>query len=163
MEFRININEKILFILLIIVSLVSAIGITIAQPPPDPGHPWSEIECAGCIGTSNLADDAVTGDKIANETVTADKVNFNYATSNSKGGNASNSDKVDGYDASEIAGWGSPCGAVWSGCPTCCGTGTNTCNYYGRELNAMGTTICVTTASTQGSCGSQSCTDYSCC
>jgi hypothetical protein len=93
MEFQVRINEKTLFVLLIVIALVSAIGITLAQPP-NPGHSWGEIECAGCIATSNLASDSVTGDKIASNAVTSDKVNFNYAGSDIKGGNATIADSV---------------------------------------------------------------------
>ena len=63
MEFRVSISEKAVFVLLIVTAIVSVIGITMAQVP-DPGHPWSHIECAGCIETDDLADGSVTDAKI---------------------------------------------------------------------------------------------------
>jgi hypothetical protein len=59
--------------------------------------------------------------------------------------------------------WGNPCNSVWSVCSQCCGQGTQTCSYNGRELTAGGTTVCLQTANSQGSCGSQTCSAYTCC
>jgi hypothetical protein len=138
MEFRVSISEKTLFVLLIVVSVVSAIGITLAQTP-NPGHPWTEIECVGCIQTSN----------IGNNQVTSAKAGFNYAGSTSKGGAASDLACTDCVSDSEISGidWstitsGMPAGFAdgtdadtvvscsgWSGwsfsaCISSCGSGT---------------------------------------
>lgn len=124
MDLRVSINEKALFVLLIVIAMVSAIGITLAQPP-SLGHPWNQIECVNCIGTGNLADSAVT----------SDKVNFNYAGSDIKGGNATRADSVpwsgimdippdlaDGDDDTLAAcGW-----SGWKGGRSC--TGCYTCN-----------------------------------
>jgi hypothetical protein len=83
MELRIRINDKTVFVLLIVAALVSAVGITLAQVP-NPGHPWSQIECVNCIATGNLADDSVTSAKIVDgqvqnadlgsDAVTTDKI-----------------------------------------------------------------------------------------
>jgi hypothetical protein len=133
MEFRVSIDEKALFVLLISIAMVSAVGITIAAPP-DPGHAWVDIDCTGCIATSNLAGDSVTGDKIADNAVTSDDVNFNYASSDSKGGNATIADSVpwsgiidipsdlsDGDDDTQVkCGWSGWLGGIsCTGCYVC--------------------------------------------
>jgi hypothetical protein len=92
MEFRVSINEKAVFVLLVITAIVSAIGITMAAPP-DPGHSWNEIECVGCIETANLADGSVT----------SDKADFNYAGSDSQGGNATIAELANSVDWSDIS------------------------------------------------------------
>jgi hypothetical protein len=68
-----------------------------------------------------------------------------------------------GVCLSNLSAWGNLCNGVWSGCSVCCGSGTMSCTYAGRELTVRGTTVCLQTASSSGSCGSKSCSDYSCC
>ena len=83
MELRISINEKAVFALLIVVAMVSAVGITLAQN--DPGHPWSQIDCSECI--------------------TSDNVDFNYAGSSSKGGKATSAATADSADSAASVPW----------------------------------------------------------
>jgi hypothetical protein len=106
MEYRvtIKITEKSLFVLLIVISLVSAIGITLAQIP-NPGHPWGQIECLSCIETGDLANNAVTSAKIqdgqvgsadlANNAVTSAKIQDDQVTAADLA--------ADSVDSSEIA------------------------------------------------------------
>jgi len=155
MELTIRISDRAVFLLLIGIGLMSAVGIVVAYGTADPyntGHTWSEMECTGCITSSNLGAGSVTN---------AD-INFNYAGSVSKGGPAS------------VVAWGDITGrpsglddgdqgitttCTWSGwSPTCSGCTYGSCQYgtYAiTQLNCQGGII--TGIKTQGGCCS-SCT-----
>ena len=66
---------------------------------------------------------------------------------------------------SGTASWGSVCNpAAVGACSSCCGPGTVPCGYMGRQVTISGTTICLVTASSQGSCGALACDGgVSCC
>jgi len=71
-----------------------------------------------------------------------------------------------GKYVSQLVTWGSPCYPVWTSSCSCCDYygATIYCNYMGRELAVGGTSVCLYTPSSQGSCGSQWCpADSSCC
>jgi hypothetical protein len=73
MELRITIGERSLMLLLAIITAVSVVGIVLAAVP-NPGHSWAEVECSGCITSSNLAGSSVTGAKIQDGTITSDDI-----------------------------------------------------------------------------------------
>ncbi len=167
MRIEINIRNSHFLVILLFIIAVSAVGLVVAYGGSNPqavGHNWGEMECLGCITNANIADGSVTGAKIQDASITsADISSIDGSKITGTVPSATNADKTDGYHASEIASWGGVCNAVWSGCPTCCGDGTKTCSYMGIQLNVRGTTVCLYTASSQGSCGSQTCSDNSCC
>ena len=86
MKLEINIEKRHIAYLVFTLAVLTGISYAIAQDPYDPGHPWGEIDCLGCIDTAHLAPDAVT----------SDKVDFFYAAGDSEGGLASGDIKVDG-------------------------------------------------------------------
>lgn len=67
MKIELNIRDSHLLIILLFITAVSAMGLVVAYGGTAPitmGHTWGEMECAGCIITSNLADSSVTSAKI---------------------------------------------------------------------------------------------------
>ncbi len=99
MEIEISIGNRQVMIILMLVTIASAIGIALAAVP-NPGHSWTEVECADCITSSNLADNSVTGAKIQDGTIT----NADIAST------GLNADTLDGKHANEL---GTACG--WTG------------------------------------------------
>jgi hypothetical protein len=129
MEFRIVIDTRTAIILLVGLSLISAIGLVVAYGTSNPstlGHTWGEMECSECIQTSD----------IGNNQVTSAKAGFNYAGSTSKGGAASDLACTDCVSDSEISGidWST----ITSGMPAGFADGTDadtptypSCNFGG--------------------------------
>ena len=159
MEIRIAINEKAVFVMLVCLAVVSAIGITMAAPP-DPGHSWGEIECDGCITGSNIAAGAVD----------SSNVDFNYAGSSTKGGAASSvawssitgkpsgfSDDTDNVGITVACTW-----TEWSPSCTVCSTGYYCYNpsttYSITQLRCQNGVI--TEVREQTGCCSGTCIDY---
>jgi hypothetical protein len=150
MEIRISIDERLAFVLLIALALVSVVGITMAAPP-NPGHSWTDVECLGCIATGNIANNAVT----------ASKVQFNYAGSSSEGGAATSAQSVDWGNIDNLPSGFSdgvdnnyPISCSWSGwlsfnsltCSYGCAASAPLVNLYcsaGRVTQARSESYCV--------------------
>lgn len=68
MKIEINIDRRIgLYIIFTMVTLF-LVSYAVAYGGSDPsfvGHTWGEMECSGCIDTSDIADGAVTNDKVS--------------------------------------------------------------------------------------------------
>src|SRR4030042_4308064 len=171
MRIEINIRNSHFLVILLFIIAVSAVGLVVAYGGINPsvmGHSWGEISCPGCITNTNLAGNSVTGAKIQDGTVTgADIQDSSIASGDIASidgtkvtGTVPNADTVDGYHASS---WGGVCNPVYSACNSCCGDGTQTCSYMGIQLTVRGTTMCVATGSSQGSCASIACNGGSSC
>jgi len=161
MRIEINIRNSHFLVILLFIIAVSAVGLVVAYGGIQPsimGHSWGEVSCPGCITNTNLADGSVTSAKIQDASITS--ADISSIDGSKITGTVPNADTVDGYHASS---WGGVCNPVYSACSSCCGDGTRTCSYMGIQLTVRGTTMCVATGSSQGSCASQSCSDSSCC
>lgn len=66
MKFVINIKTKDITFLVAAVIIVFSVGYVIAQIP-NPGHPFTDIECTNCIGSTELDSAAVTNIIKAND------------------------------------------------------------------------------------------------
>ena len=171
MTVQITVKDSHVLIILLFLTTASAMGLVVGYGGTSPGamgHTWGEMTCAGCIINSNLGDSQVTTAKIADSTVTSAKIADGTITNADIVSTGLNADTVDGLHAAGIASsWGSPCNPVWSSSCSCCdyfGTTVIYCSYYGRTLSIGGTSICMSSPTSQGSCGSQTCPfDYSCC
>lgn len=182
---QLTIDDRKLMVILAVIISVSAIGLVVAYGGSNPtvvGHSWSEMTCDKCISNSNLGDNSVNSNKIIDNTITTADVNSidgskitgkvpsaaSADTAGSAGSatSAGNANTLNNLNADQIARWGNPCNPAWGGCSSynCCGgTGTQTCNYWGKELIIRGITVCSAMTNSQSSCGSQSCVDSSCC
>ena len=58
-------------LVLIILALFIS-GVAFAQS--NPGHPWSQIDCAGCVTSSNILDSTISSSDIANSAVIDSKI-----------------------------------------------------------------------------------------
>ena len=87
MKIEINIQSSHVLIILLFITAASAIGLAAAYGGTQPnvmGHTWGEMECAGCIINSNLADNSVTGAKIVDSTITNADISPTAAIAGSK-------------------------------------------------------------------------------
>jgi len=67
MRIEINIHDRHVLIILLFITVVSAIGLVVAYGGIQPsvmGHTWGEMYCDKCIINSNLADNSVSGAKL---------------------------------------------------------------------------------------------------
>lgn len=170
MTVQITIKDSHLLIILLFITAVSAIGLVVGFGGTSPGamgHTWGEMECVGCIITSNLGDSQVTTAKIADSSVTSAKIADGTITNADIVSTGLNADTLDGVHSTALATWGSVCNPTWSSSCSCCdyfGTTVIYCSYYGRTLSIGGTSICLSSPTSQGSCGTQTCPlDSSCC
>jgi hypothetical protein len=79
MELRVRISDRKIIASFLVIAFASIIGIALAQVS-NPGHPWSEIDCAGCIASANLGNNIVTSAKIFDGQVTAADLASNAVT-----------------------------------------------------------------------------------
>jgi hypothetical protein len=68
MKIEINIGNSHVMIILLFLAAVSTVGLVMAYGSSSPsamGHSWSEVECSGCITSSNIADGSITNADIS--------------------------------------------------------------------------------------------------
>ncbi len=68
MKIEINIQNRHVMIILLFLAAVSTMGLVVAyggSAPLTMGHSWGEIDCSGCITSSNIADGSITNDDIS--------------------------------------------------------------------------------------------------
>jgi hypothetical protein len=91
MKIELNIRDSHVLILLLLITAASAMGLVVAYnsglPPSTMGHTWGEMECSGCITTSNLADSSVTTAKLADNSVTGAKIGCDGTVCKDSAGN----------------------------------------------------------------------------
>ena len=170
MHLHINIETRHFTYLLIAVAIIATIGIAIAQVPNNPGHPFSQIDCSGCIGGSELADGAVTEAKIASGAVTELKIadsavtdaKINDVAWTKVSGAPAGLDDGDDNDMTTCD-WAGPVARSITenqGCASCCGS--NLCSGTCQQSRIVTlTTTCTSgvltgmsnTAGSWGACG----------
>jgi hypothetical protein len=130
-------------------------------PPSTMGHTWGEMECSGCITTSNLADSSVTTAKLADSSVTTAKIadgtimtaDVSSIDGSKITGTVPNADMVDGYHATQLIdsiacswnGWVSAYGGVSCGGNPCDGYAA-VLQFYcsgGKVTQAQTASVCI--------------------
>jgi hypothetical protein len=107
MKIEINIKDSHALLILLLITAASAMGLVVAYGGINPsamGHTWGEMECAGCIINSNLADSSVTTAKIADSSITGAKLTDNAVTSAKIADGSITTADVASIDGSKITG-----------------------------------------------------------